>query len=203
MINIKNKSLVVAITVIVVLLLAGAGFWYWRTNQPIQRVACTMEAKLCPDGSYVGRTGLNCEFAPCPNIINSSSSSVLGEDKDGNGVWDDIQVYIDKIASSSQKIKAALYQYAKVEQNFMLQAGDKGAANKNAELLARATACFFYVGPDSYEILLNLIAEMKNNESRTMAALEAQSQLDGQIVGKFDFNASKSQCDFNPDEMKN
>lgn len=28
--------------------------------------ACTMEAKLCPDGSYVGRTGPNCEFAPCP-----------------------------------------------------------------------------------------------------------------------------------------
>jgi hypothetical protein len=28
--------------------------------------ACTMEAKLCPDGSSVGRTGPNCEFAPCP-----------------------------------------------------------------------------------------------------------------------------------------
>ncbi len=29
-------------------------------------VACTMEAKLCPDGSSVGRTGPNCEFAQCP-----------------------------------------------------------------------------------------------------------------------------------------
>ena len=29
-------------------------------------MACTQEAKLCPDGSYVGRTGPNCEFAPCP-----------------------------------------------------------------------------------------------------------------------------------------
>lgn len=28
--------------------------------------ACTMEAKVCPDGSAVGRTGPNCEFAPCP-----------------------------------------------------------------------------------------------------------------------------------------
>lgn len=27
---------------------------------------CTQEAKLCPDGSYVGRTGPNCEFSPCP-----------------------------------------------------------------------------------------------------------------------------------------
>ena len=31
-----------------------------------QPVACTEEAKLCPDGSAVGRTGPNCEFAPCP-----------------------------------------------------------------------------------------------------------------------------------------
>src|SRR3989338_4312151 len=29
-------------------------------------VACTMEAKKCPDGSYVGRVPPNCEFAPCP-----------------------------------------------------------------------------------------------------------------------------------------
>lgn len=31
-----------------------------------QAVMCTQEAKLCPDGSYVGRTGPNCEFAACP-----------------------------------------------------------------------------------------------------------------------------------------
>lgn len=29
-------------------------------------VACTADAKQCPDGSYVGRTGPNCEFQ-CPN----------------------------------------------------------------------------------------------------------------------------------------
>lgn len=29
-------------------------------------VACTMEAKLCPDSSSVGRQGPKCEFAPCP-----------------------------------------------------------------------------------------------------------------------------------------
>lgn len=31
-------------------------------------VACTEEAKICPDGSAVGRTGPNCEFAPCPGV---------------------------------------------------------------------------------------------------------------------------------------
>lgn len=33
---------------------------------PISTVACTMEAKICPDGSSVGREGPNCEFTPCP-----------------------------------------------------------------------------------------------------------------------------------------
>ena len=28
--------------------------------------ACTQEAKICPDGSAVSRTGPNCEFAECP-----------------------------------------------------------------------------------------------------------------------------------------
>ncbi len=29
-------------------------------------VACTLEAKQCPDGSYVSRSGPTCEFAACP-----------------------------------------------------------------------------------------------------------------------------------------
>ncbi len=36
------------------------------------QVACTMEAKLCPDGSYVGRSGPNCEFAACPTAATST-----------------------------------------------------------------------------------------------------------------------------------
>lgn len=36
------------------------------TNPTDKPVACTMDAKACPDGSFVGRTGPNCEFAACP-----------------------------------------------------------------------------------------------------------------------------------------
>ena len=41
---------------------------------PEQPQACTEEAKLCPDGSAVGRTGPNCEFAPCPGESTTSCS---------------------------------------------------------------------------------------------------------------------------------
>jgi hypothetical protein len=30
------------------------------------QVMCAADVKQCPDGSYVGRTGPHCEFAPCP-----------------------------------------------------------------------------------------------------------------------------------------
>lgn len=32
----------------------------------VDATACTEEAKLCPDGSSVGREGPDCEFAACP-----------------------------------------------------------------------------------------------------------------------------------------
>lgn len=32
-------------------------------------IACTLDAKLCPDGSYVGRVAPSCEFADCPVSI--------------------------------------------------------------------------------------------------------------------------------------
>jgi hypothetical protein len=34
---------------------------------PTQPMACTQEAKICPDGSAVGRSGPECAFAPCPS----------------------------------------------------------------------------------------------------------------------------------------
>lgn len=35
-------------------------------DSSLEPVACTKDAKMCPDGSYVGRAGPNCEFEACP-----------------------------------------------------------------------------------------------------------------------------------------
>jgi|GEM_PF-1593991 len=49
-------------------------------------VACTLDAKVCDDGSAVGRTGPNCEFASCPGEEAEdkvdSSSNVIRDDED-------------------------------------------------------------------------------------------------------------------------
>ena len=58
---------------------AGAGYYYisLRVLSTDELAFCTQEAQQCPDGSYVGRTGPNCEFSPCPNPIATSTSQTL------------------------------------------------------------------------------------------------------------------------------
>ncbi len=53
--------------VFVLVLLAGIFFLVWQVTNDLEQVYCTQEAMLCPDGSYVGRAGPNCEFAECPS----------------------------------------------------------------------------------------------------------------------------------------
>lgn len=45
-------------------------------------IACSMDAKLCPDGSYVARSGPNCEFAECPTTTAGGQGSVCQSDGD-------------------------------------------------------------------------------------------------------------------------
>lgn len=55
----------------------------WQLNSVGSgQVACTQEAKLCPDGSYVGRTGPKCEFAACPGD-NSTTWKTSTDDEKG------------------------------------------------------------------------------------------------------------------------
>jgi len=70
----KNKNalyLVIGLMVASFLILIGYAIYGSQLrNMPLQPgpgAICTMEAKQCPDGSYVGRQGPNCEFAACPS----------------------------------------------------------------------------------------------------------------------------------------
>lgn len=44
------------------------------SGSPQQPQVCTQEAKICPNGTSVGRTGPHCEFTPCPITTTSTSS---------------------------------------------------------------------------------------------------------------------------------
>ncbi len=60
---------------VVILFVVGFGSFLYRNTVERPGITaatpqCSMEAKTCPDGTSVGRTGPACEFAPCvlPNV---------------------------------------------------------------------------------------------------------------------------------------
>lgn len=62
------KRYLVFIATVVIVVLVSAVVWIAGVREAVapSGQVCTMEAKMCPDGSAVGRTGPNCEFAACP-----------------------------------------------------------------------------------------------------------------------------------------
>lgn len=94
------KFIIILVVVIIVAVVAVAGFVVWFNSSDLPRendvVYCTMEAKLCSDGSYVGRTGSKCEFALCPKedlirilspMANEEISSPLAIKGEARGYW--------------------------------------------------------------------------------------------------------------------
>ncbi|MDP2705325.1 MAG: hypothetical protein Q8O71_02970 [bacterium] len=65
----KHKLVLGLVFAFILLLGTILSFGLSKNNE----IACTTEAKLCPDGSAVGRTGPLCEFAKCPGGGNGGT----------------------------------------------------------------------------------------------------------------------------------
>lgn len=80
------------------------GLWLSTTSS----VICPQDAKLCPDGvSYVGRTGPDCEFKPCPD----EASTPLLTEEGGYTLLDPIEnpVALETNPPRCTKIVGVLY----------------------------------------------------------------------------------------------
>lgn len=75
-----TDKMIIGLFLLLGALLVYAYFGTFRLA-PTQQQICTLEAKRCPDGSYVSRTGPNCEFAACP----SASSTTAGNSCSNSG----------------------------------------------------------------------------------------------------------------------
>lgn len=70
------KKILLALIVLVLAFAAYSYLFAEKTEAPVNEdkepdgTACTLEAKICPDGTAVGRTGPNCEFEECPQEAN-------------------------------------------------------------------------------------------------------------------------------------
>ncbi|MFZ2193090.1 MAG: Gmad2 immunoglobulin-like domain-containing protein [Candidatus Moraniibacteriota bacterium] len=93
---------IVGIFIIIIIMIGG--FLYWQSIKNVENndsmvntlrkgkkisienlkksdVVCTQEMKTCSDGSLVARTGQNCEFAPCPEIVGIADKILISSIK--------------------------------------------------------------------------------------------------------------------------
>jgi len=61
----KKSTVLIALAVIMAIVAVGY-FTFQKVSVTQAPIVCTLEAKICPDGSSVGREGPKCEFAACP-----------------------------------------------------------------------------------------------------------------------------------------
>ena len=90
---------------IAVVAVVGAGTWvaFFRTPASPDTPgvwACNADAKICPDGSAVGRTGPNCEFVACPSP--NATSSILTTYVGGSPTGLNVTVNPKEIISDSR-----------------------------------------------------------------------------------------------------
>ena len=67
---------------------------------PPGAVACTMDAKMCPDGSYVGRVGPSCAFAACPSQVSPETHPLYS----CNGIISHVPCSTTSATSSQQNV---------------------------------------------------------------------------------------------------
>ncbi len=58
------KFTIKLIVIAIIIAAGGTAVWWFGINDSTEK-ACPMDAKLCSDGSYVGRVSPDCEFRAC------------------------------------------------------------------------------------------------------------------------------------------
>lgn len=67
-----EKTILLIGAIAILVLISGC------SQSVVDPVVCTMDAKMCPDGSFVARNPeLNCEFNPCPEIDDPSEEIIF------------------------------------------------------------------------------------------------------------------------------
>ncbi len=132
--NMNNKIILVAVLFVVVAGVAGSFYFYPPNIEPTptvpgEPVVCTLEAKLCPDGSSVGRTGPKCEFADCPVAqIKEGTTAALNQKILNNGVY---ITPLEVVSDSRCPVDVTCIQAGEVALKVLLA---KGTASKEVTL---------------------------------------------------------------------
>ncbi|HYF29096.1 MAG TPA: hypothetical protein VEA36_01875 [Candidatus Paceibacterota bacterium] len=143
---------------VVLIIVVGAGAFLYRNmmerpaaptdNEP---VACTADAKLCPDGSAVGRQGPNCEFSACPPPNVEVAEARIGfvlpagytQTMRGTATQETLRIFTKPTLSSSVQHSISVKRYpvpaGKTAEQVILDNTRYQPADMNAENFSRFT----------------------------------------------------------------
>jgi hypothetical protein len=72
-----SKNFLTILIVGVIAVTSVTAFVLYHKKDTSSQVACTAEAKICPDGTSVYRVGPKCEFKDCPVSSSASTSTPI------------------------------------------------------------------------------------------------------------------------------
>lgn len=129
------------------IVLTAAGGAYYLGKLPVKPAfrepkVCTQEAKLCPDGSSVGRTGPNCEFTPCP----SASPAFSDETAD----W---KTYVNNSYKISFKYPAEFFITEKQGETVIIFLTRSAEEKTDVEDCIKQTECYSYPLNIEFQVL--------------------------------------------------
>lgn len=137
-----------------------------------------------------------------PDPGEAGKQTLLGVDSDSDGVRDDIQRYIYFSYPDEEKVRVALTQVVIEYQGLLSQANDPDAAFNHATRMARHGECLDYIqGETAADTLAAIKAEFLNTKERSIAYLNYNNNLAGEIVLGAPFQSWKNSCNFDVDAI--
>ncbi len=103
---------------------------------------------------------------PVPDQAENDAT-VVGIDKNNNGIRDDVELAIFKKYPNSAKIRAAELQYAMTEQMFLTKVFDTGTWKAVAEEDSRAATCMLLIKANRKEVQEWVNNTQKRKDERT------------------------------------
>lgn len=163
--------------------------------------AFTTLVLLSACGGGGGSPGNNTVSAPPPPAPPPPPTS-LGTDSNANGVWDDLDDFINMSYASSEKIRRGLEELAKALQ-FAIDNPASSSGPADAEAIRDAIDCLFYINGEAGGVSAKeLLAVILATQERTDAFLQFDDQFRGStLLGNT--GDLKLACNFDPDILPN
>lgn len=129
-------------------------------------------------------------------ILQLIQAEIQGDDKQGNGIRDDVEQWIDHNFGSVPDHRAALRQLAKDYQAALMATGQgKLSLEASASIIQSIRCMKHFFGEASEQTLLQLKAVVLNSDVRVRAWLKAHQQLEDSGA-KVDLSPSGGACRF-------